>query len=113
MSHFTLCFHEADSVVATEIMENLNQVNIQSTLLPSNLPGGEYLFERINQGQDKIVLLLSNEFLKDSNCLHLGLESIKSLHNQDRLLTIVIPSIQIISGDIQHNLFISRMHIMH
>ena len=102
MSHFTLCFHEADSVVATEIMENLNQVNIQSTLLPSNLPGGEYLFERINQGQDKIVLLLSNEFLKDSNCLHLGLESIKSLHNQDRLLTIVIPSIQIISGDIQY-----------
>ena len=101
MSHFTLCFHEADSVVATEIMETLNQVNIQSTLLPSNDPGGEYLFERIKQGQDKIVLLLSNEFLKDSSCLHLGLESIKSLHNQDRLLTIIIPSIQAVDGAIQ------------
>lgn len=101
MSHFTLCFHEADSVVATEIMETLNQVNIQSTLLPSNDPGGEYLFERINQGQDKIVLLLSNDFLKDSSCLHLGLESIKSLHNQDRLLTIVIPSLETVDGVIQ------------
>lgn len=101
MSHFTLCFHEADSVVATEIMETLNQVDIQSTLLPSNEPGGEYLFERIKQGQDKIVLLLSNEFLKDSSCLHLGLESIKSLHNQDRLLTIIIPSIQAVDGTIQ------------
>lgn len=101
MSHFTLCFHEADSVVATEIMETLNQVNIQSTLLPSNEPGGEYLFERIKQGQDKIVLLLSNEFLKDSSCLHLGLDSIKSLHNQDRLLTIIIPSIQAVDGEIQ------------
>lgn len=101
MSHFTLCFHEADSVVATEIMETLNQVDIQSTLSPSNEPGGEYLFERIKQGQDKIVLLLSNEFLKDSSCLHLGLESIKSLHNQDRLLTIIIPSIQAVDGEIQ------------
>lgn len=102
MSHFTLCFHEADSVVATEIMETLNQVDIQSALIPSNEPGGEYLFERIEQGQDKIVLLLSNSFLKDSSCLHLGLESIKSLHNQDRLLTIIIPSIQAVDGAIQH-----------
>ena len=102
MSHFTLCFHEADSVVATEIMETLNQVDIQSALIPSNEPGGEYLYERIEKGQDKIVLLLSNSFLKDSSCLHLGLESIKSLHNQDRLLTIIIPSIQAVDGAIQH-----------
>ena len=47
MKQLTIGHHESDKATALEIQNNLEQVGIDVKLLSSDLPGGEYLFERL------------------------------------------------------------------
>ena len=80
MKQLTIGHHESDKATALEIQNNLEQVGIDVKLLSSELPGGEYLFERLQNSTSQSLVLISNAFFKR---LQLRLQRIREYQTND------------------------------
>ena len=100
MNNLTIGYNEADKFIAQEIKQSLEQVGIIVNLIPSNLPGGEYLFDRLKTNTGKSLILISNNFLKDSNSIYNAFDTCKSLMEQNQLLSVICPNLAIVDGKV-------------
>lgn len=100
MNNLTIGYNEADKFIAQEIKQSLEQVGITVNLIPSNLPGGEYLFDRLKTNTGKSLILISNNFLKDSNSVYNAFDTCKSLMEQKQLLPVICPDLAIVDGKV-------------
>ena len=100
MNNLTIGYNEADKFIAQEIKQSLEQVGIIVNLIPSNLPGGEYLFDRLKTNTGKSLILISNNFLKDSNSVYNAFDTCKSLMEQNQLLSVICPNLAIVDGKV-------------
>ena len=91
MKQLTIGHHESDKATALEIQNNLEQVGIDVKLLSSDLPGGEYLFERLQNSTSQSLVLISNAFLKDPNCVYNAFENIKQMMSEGKLISLIAP----------------------
>ena len=91
MKQLTIGHHESDKATALEIQNNLEQVGIDVKLLSSDLPGGEYLFERLQNSTSQSLVLISNAFLKDPNCVYNAFENIKQMMSEGKLISLIVP----------------------
>lgn len=101
MNNLTIGFNESESFIAQEIKQTLEQVGIIVNLIPSNLPGGEFLFDRLNQSSSKSIILISTSFLKDVNSVYNAFDSCKELLEGGHLLPVVCPDLSIIDGKVE------------
>ena len=101
MNNLTIGYNEADKFIAQEIKQSLEQVGITVNLIPSNLPGGEYLFDRLKTNTGKSLILISNNFLKDSNSVYNAFDTCKNLMEQKRLLPVICPDLEILDGKVE------------
>ncbi|MDG1295599.1 MAG: SDR family oxidoreductase [Saprospiraceae bacterium] len=101
MNNLTIGFNESESFIAQEIKQTLEQVGIIVNLIPSNLPGGEFLFDRLNQSSSKSIILISTSFLKDVNSVYNAFDSSKELIEGGHLLPVVCPDLSIVDGKVE------------
>ena len=101
MNNLTIGYNEADKFIAQEIKQSLEQVGITVHLIPSNLPGGEYLFDRLKTNTGKSLILISNNFLRDSNSVYNAFDICKNLMEQKQLLPIICPDLVVADGKVE------------
>lgn len=101
MNNLTIGFHESDQYIAEEIKQSLEQVGIAINLIPSNLPGGEYLFDRLKNSGGKSLILITNSFLKDANSIYNAFDTCKALIENNQILPIICPEFNLIDGKVE------------
>jgi NADP-dependent 3-hydroxy acid dehydrogenase YdfG/thioredoxin-like negative regulator of GroEL len=101
MNNLTIGFNESDHFIAQEIKQSLEQVGIIVNLIPSNLPGGEYLFDRLKQQGGRSIVLISNTFLKDSNAVYNAFDTCKALLESKQILPVICPDLKLVDDMVE------------
>lgn len=88
---FNLAYCTGNENVANEIEHNLELAGYQfNKIACTNVAGEEGLLERLNSNQHNSLILFSDNFLKSKECLKHGLEALKSLAENRRILPVIV-----------------------
>ncbi|MBK6904725.1 MAG: SDR family NAD(P)-dependent oxidoreductase [Saprospirales bacterium] len=88
---FLIAFHENNRSKAHSLQEALTPAGCSFELLSSAdvAEPGEFS-KKLLAGKGQVVLLVSDNLLKDEQCMYAGLETVQQLSSSNRLLSIVI-----------------------
>lgn len=89
--NFLIAFHEKNRAKALALKEELSPSGCTFDLLSSSETGEPGAFNRSLLSSNKYILLLvSDNMLKNENCMYGGLEAIQQLSSSNRIMPIVI-----------------------
>lgn len=102
MNKITLAFCPQNAALAAAIEQPISRLGLPFDLVsaePANPPG---TFGRYLRGiQEPVLLLITDNFLHDKNCMSGALETVQSLSRQKRVLTVVADGIDAQGGHVE------------
>ena len=102
MNKITLAFCPQNAALAAAIEQPISRLGLPFDLVsaePANPPG---TFGRYLRGiQEPVLLLITDNFLHDKNCMSGALETVQTLSRQQRVLTVVADGIDAQGGRVE------------
>lgn len=86
----TIAFHEANRPVAQDVISNLEQVGYAFNTLACSDDKGLQLHEQLRITTGKIILLISDNFLRSAACMYELLPTFQDLIRSDRVKAIIV-----------------------
>lgn len=102
MNKIILAYCPANAELATAVEQPISRLGVPFDLItaePSNPPGS---FERYLRGtQEPVLLLITDNFLHDKNCMAGALDTMQTLSRQQRLLTVIADGVDAQGGRVE------------